>query len=236
MRRLHRRSIPADIATLRSRRKCRFAGLSGSTRPRCSRRRTCRRRINVFSVDLEADSRARRATASGFATPPCSAFFPDTISIKIVEREPVGLARIRGEIYQFDADAELLDHDPRHRREFPILDGLRPKDSAGNLKKVDLYLRIWRICTARTNSPKFISTMSMKYPSCRLSEPMLVNLGTDDFRGRWVHYLQLRTQIQEQYPEAVQVDLRFKNQVILKMKQTLLTNEKVIWDAEKKSL
>ena len=28
---------------------------------------------------------------------------PDKIIIKVVEREPIGLARIRGEIYQFDA-------------------------------------------------------------------------------------------------------------------------------------
>ena len=46
------------------------------------------------------------------------------IIIKVVEREPVGLARIRGEIFQFDVEAELLDPDPRAAINFPILDGL----------------------------------------------------------------------------------------------------------------
>src|SRR4051794_7146694 len=49
---------------------------------------------------------------------------PDQIIIKVVEREPVGLGRIRGEIYQFDADGVILDPDPTIGTSFPILDGL----------------------------------------------------------------------------------------------------------------
>ena len=66
-------------------------------------------------------------------------------------------------------------------------------------------------------------------------DPLMVSLGTADYRLRWIRYLQLRPQIQQQYPQAVRVDLRFKNQVIVRMKDDE-TGEKFTWDAEKKSL
>jgi hypothetical protein len=49
-----------------------------------------------------------------------------------------------------------------------------------------------------------------------------------------VRYLQLKPQIQQQYPAAVRVDLRFKNQVIVKMKDD--AGEKVVWGAKKNTL
>ena len=56
-----------------------------------------------------------------------------------------------------------------------------------------------------------------------------------EFRARWVKYLQLKPQIQRQYPQAVRVDLRFKNQVIIKMKDDD-TSEKVVWGEKKNTL
>jgi hypothetical protein len=69
------------------------------------------------------------------------------------------------------------------------------------------------------------------------SEPILVTLGTEKFRERWGQYLQLRTKIQTEYPDTVQVDFRFRNQAILRAKADAPDDEqKVVWDAEKKSL
>ena len=66
-------------------------------------------------------------------------------------------------------------------------------------------------------------------------DPLMVSLGTADYRNRWIRYIQLRPQIQQQYPEAVRVDLRFKNQVIVRMRDDE-TGEKLTWDVHKKSL
>ena len=64
---------------------------------------------------------------------------------------------------------------------------------------------------------------------------MIITLGVSEFRSRWTKYLQLKTQIQQQYPQAVHVDLRFKNQVIIRMKEDD-SGESILWDAEKKTL
>ena len=77
---------------------------------RCSAQAGLRGSGNIFSVDLDAiRERVEGLKWVRFAT--VQRVLPDTIAIKIVERKPVGLARIRGEIFQFDAEAELLDPD-----------------------------------------------------------------------------------------------------------------------------
>jgi cell division septal protein FtsQ len=159
---------------------------------------------------------------------------PDQIIIKVVEREPVGLARIRGEVYQFDNDAKVLDPDPVTGSNFPILDGLRFNDPEGNRVKVDAYLKVLEDLGETTLSEVHVNDSS-EVAVVSASDPVVVNLGTADFRSRWIKYLQLKPQIQEQYPLAVRVDLRFKNQVIVKMKDDE-TGENIVWGAEKKTL
>ena len=67
------------------------------------------------------------------------------------------------------------------------------------------------------------------------SDPISINLGTSDFRNSWVKYLQLKPQIQQRYPEALRVDLRFKNQIIIKMNDEE-AGEKIVWGAKKDTL
>jgi hypothetical protein len=67
------------------------------------------------------------------------------------------------------------------------------------------------------------------------NDSLTVSLGTADFTNRWTKYVQLRTQIHQQYPSAVLVDLRFRNQVIVRMTNED-NGEQVIWDAEKETL
>jgi len=67
------------------------------------------------------------------------------------------------------------------------------------------------------------------------NDPFLVNLGTTDFRNRWIKYLQLKPQIEQHYPQAVRVDLRFKNQVIVRMQEDD-AGENIVWDAKRNTL
>jgi hypothetical protein len=67
------------------------------------------------------------------------------------------------------------------------------------------------------------------------SDPLMINLGASDFRNRWIRYLQLKPQIQRQYPQAVRVDLRFKNQVIIRMRDDE-TSGMIVWGGERRTL
>jgi hypothetical protein len=61
-----------------------------------------------------------------------------------------------------------------------------------------------------------------------------VNLGVDDFKNRWGRYLKLKELINTNYKNAVHVDLRFRDKVIVTMQNE--DGGKVIWDGKKKSL
>jgi cell division protein FtsQ len=187
---------------------------------------------NVFRVDLE-EIRKRVEELDWVRYASVQRVLPDQIIIKVVEREPVGLTRIKGEIYQFDTDAKILDPDPAGGSSFPILDGLRAGDRAGNLKKVEKYRGVLQELGESALSEIHIND-SGDVTVVSASDPVSINLGVSDFHNRWVRYLQLKPQIQQQYPAAVRVDLRFKDQVIVKMKDDV--GEKVVWGAKKNTL
>jgi cell division protein FtsQ len=186
---------------------------------------------NVFDINLH-EIRERVEQIQWVRHALVERVLPDQIIIKVVEREPIGLGRIRGEIYQFDADAMVLDPDPTSGS-FPILDGLGG-DNARNVKKVEIYRKVLEDLGQTSLSEIRISDND-EVSVVEAGDPLMVSLGTADYRNRWIRYIQLRPQIQQQYPQAVRVDLRFKNQVIVRMRDDE-TGEKLTWDVEKKSL
>ena len=186
---------------------------------------------NVFRVDL-SEIRARVEELEWVRHAQVQRVLPDQIIIKIVEREPIGLTRIRGEIYQFDADAKILDPDPAGGSSFPILDGLKPGDRKTNQNKVDVYRSVLEELGDTSLSEIHINETG-EVTVVSASDPLLINLGVGEFRNRWIKYLQLKTQIQEQYPQAVRVDLRFKGQVVIKIRDDD-ASERIVW-AEKKN-
>jgi cell division septal protein FtsQ len=188
---------------------------------------------NVFRVNLE-EIRKRVEELQWVRHATVKRVLPDQIIIKVIEREPVGLARINGGIYQFDSDGKILDPDPIRDSSFPILDGLRADGDKDNLPKVLTYKKILEELGPNALSEIHINA-SGEVTVVSSSDPFLVNLGTTDFRNRWIKFLQLKPQIEQQYPMAVRVDLRFKNQVIVGMQEHDV-GENIAWDAKRKTL
>jgi cell division protein FtsQ len=189
---------------------------------------------NVFLVDMEKiRQRVERLRWVRYAM--VQRVLPDQIIIKVIEREPIGLARIRGEVFHFDVDAAILDVDPVSMASFPILDGLRRNDPEGNLAKVEIYQRVVDEI-GQTELSEISIGNNREVTVVSASDPMLVSLGSANFRARWTTYLQLKTQIHQRYPQAVRVDLRFKNQVIVRMKDDDTSGEQLVWEGVKKAL
>ena len=188
---------------------------------------------NVFIVNL-ADIRKRVEELQWVRHAIVQRVLPDQIMIKVIERDPIGLARIRGEIYQFDIDGRILEPDPIRGSSFPILDGLQMDSDKDNLPKVLTYKKILEDLGPNSLSQVHINA-SGEVTVVSSSDPFLVNLGTTDFRNRWVKYLQLKPQIEQRYPLAVRVDLRFKNQVIVRMQEDD-AGENIVWDAKRNTL
>jgi len=189
---------------------------------------------NIFAADLNG-VRERVEELQWVRYAVVQRVMPDEIVIKVIEREPIGLARIRGEIYQFDNEGVVLDAPPGTTESFPVLDGLRFEDPPETVsKKVDVYRRVVEELGQTELSEVHVNEAG-EAAVVSTSDPLMVNLGAGEFKTRWLVYLQLKTQIQQQYPDAVLVDLRFRNQVVVRMRNDEV-GEKVIWDAEKRLL
>jgi hypothetical protein len=102
-----------------------------------------------------------------------------------------------------------------------------------NRKKVDLYLQIMTDLHGKDDLSEIQIDDALEVSVISQHEPLLVTLGADHFRDRWGQYLQLRQKILTEFPDTVQVDLRFRNQAILR---SAPDEQKVVWDTEKKSL
>jgi cell division septal protein FtsQ len=188
---------------------------------------------NVFCVDLD-EMRSRVEELEWVRYAAVQRVLPDEIIIKIVERDPIGLTRIRGETYLFDIDGKILDPDSASGSSFPVLDALRLNDKAGNRHKVQTYRKVMDEVGETSLSEIHINDAG-EVTIVSASDPVAINLGITDFHNRWIKYLQLKPQIQQRYPQALRVDLRFKNQVIIKMKDDE-AGEKIVWGKKKDTL
>jgi cell division protein FtsQ len=189
---------------------------------------------NIFSLDMD-DMRHRIEHLGWVRHALVHRILPDQILIKVFEREPVGVGRINGEVFQFDIDAVVLEPDPRSDLRLPVLDGLRANNREGNLRKVQLYLRVIEDLKGQTELSEIRINDADEVSVVSVSEPQLVDLGAVEVKSRWFRYLEAKPQIKERYPDVVRVDLRFRDQIIVKMSSEDI-EEKVIWGAGKSSL
>jgi cell division septal protein FtsQ len=188
---------------------------------------------NIFAVDME-DIRAKVEEIQWVRYVTVSRILPDQIQIRVVEREPIGYARIGGHFYEFDAESAILEPDSATDLKMPILDGLREGDAEHNLPKIAMYNKV----LAELGPGRFsevIVNHSNEVSVVTNDDPLIVNLGIEEFKERWSHYLALKDKITNEYKDAVRVDLRFRNKVIVSM-QNEEVDGKVIWDGKKKSL
>ena len=109
---------------------------------------------------------------------------PDTISIKIVEREPVGLAQNPWRDLSVRCDRPSCSIRIAERGvNFPILDGLEVDDTEANQKKIDLYLRIMEDLHGQNELSEIHINDAGEVSVVSLSDPLLVNLGAERIQG-----------------------------------------------------
>jgi cell division septal protein FtsQ len=187
---------------------------------------------NIFEVDME-DVRTRVEQIEWVHHVTVQRVLPDEILIRVAERDPKGLARIHGRVVEFDDDAAILEPDSAPLPPFPMLLELDETNTEANLKKIAMYqkavaeLGTEDIAQILVNSNNEVSIV-------RIGDPLIVHLGLADFKVRWDRYLKLKEMINTNYKDAVHVDLRFRNKVIVTMQNE--DGGKVIWDGKKKSL
>ena len=167
---------------------------------------------------------------------------PSTVEVAVVEREPIGIARIRDELFLIDDHGVAIDrHGPQSRDfDLPLVDGLaagpalprppRPRGAAmtglpgrpGGPEidddKARLAARVILAVRPHQEISRRLSQIDVSDPrnaAVILSDDPGVELylGDDRFLARLLSYLDLASALRARVPEIDYVDLRFDDRI-----------------------
>jgi cell division protein FtsQ len=148
---------------------------------------------------------------------------PSTIEITIVERRPVGIARIDGELFLVDEGGAIIDeYGPQYADfDLPVIDGLSAVTTGSgaitNGRRAQLAARLLGAVRARPELARRISQVDVSDPRDAVvvldQDTVLVRLGDDRFVERLQVYLELAPSLRERAPDMEYVDLRFGEHV-----------------------
>lgn len=177
---------------------------------------------NILFVDL-ADCRRRLLGSAWVADATVRRVLPSTIEVGIVERHPMGVGRLGGELFLVDdRGAVIEEYGPKYSElDLPIIDGLMGSAADGQALVDDarsaLAGRLLTAVRARPDLARRISQIDVS--DSRNAEVILENdaavvrLGDSQFVERLQSYLDLAPTLHEKVPVIDYVDLRFGERV-----------------------
>ncbi len=154
---------------------------------------------------------------------------PDQLRISVVERKPVAFVRQGQQIGLVDAEGTLLSMPAatmtRHHYSFPVVAGIDANDApASRRARMAVYTRLVNdLDSTGQHLSEQISEIDLTDPEdARVVMPeqgadILAHFGDDQFLARYQRYKAHIGEWRQQYPKLMAVDLRYDQQVVLKM-------------------
>jgi cell division protein FtsQ len=179
---------------------------------------------NIVRADLER-ARARLMRSPWIREATLRRQLPSTIEIAVVEREPIGLARLDERLYLVAADGTLLaEFGPGHEEyDLPIIDGLQVR-SAGRLVVDDvraaLAADVVRHLRQTDDLGRLVSQIDVSDDEDAVvllaDDPARLHLGHERFAERLRAYQELAPALRERVAAIDYVDLRFDERVFVR--------------------
>ena len=151
---------------------------------------------------------------------------PSTVEVVISERQPVGIGRINSDMYLVDDRGIIIDqYGPQYTElDLPIVDGLSasPNDSPTMTDEVraELAARVIASVKAKPAVARRLSQIDVSdahNAKVILSgDPVVLQLGEDQFLARLESYLQLAAALRERVEAIDYVDLRFDDRIYVR--------------------
>jgi cell division septal protein FtsQ len=168
-------------------------------------------------VDLEA-YRLRIVESPWVRRATIRRVLPATLDVRIVEREPLVVARLGGQLYLVDADGIIIDgFGPRYREfDLPIVDGLRAPGADGpaiDAARLSLVRRLWDDLGGRAELRQRVSQIDVSDPRNAVvllaGEPARLHVGDTDFLARLGRYEEAASHAASEFGPIDYYDLRF---------------------------
>jgi cell division protein FtsQ len=182
------------------------------------------RGTNILTADLAA-CRARLLETPWVADVALRRVLPATVEVFVTERQPMGLLRLRNDLYLVDREGIVIDQfGPRYAEfDLPIIDGLVRAPGPEPIvdpARARLAHRVVEALGVRRDLARRVSQIDVRDPSNAVvlldNDPALLHLGDTQFLERLQAYLDLAPTLRNRVPEIDYVDLRFGERVYVR--------------------
>jgi cell division protein FtsQ len=180
---------------------------------------------SMVTLNLE-EWRKRLRSSPWVADAAMRRVLPGTIAVAIAERQPMGIARLRDDLYLVDQRGTVVDQfGPNYAElDLPIIDGLTsaPRDGGTLIdeERAALAARLLGTLQGRPDLARRVSQVDVSDARDAVvilkDDTALVRLGEEDFVERLESYLELAPTLRERVAEIDYVDLRFDERVYVK--------------------
>lgn len=151
---------------------------------------------------------------------------PSTVEVFVSERRPIGLCRLRNELYLIDAEGTLIaQYGPQYAEfDLPIIDGLLRPPSSGqptvDERRADLAARAIDALAQRHDLAQRVSQIDVSDAHdvviLMQNDSALVHLGEERFLERLRAYVDLAPALRDRVPAMDYVDMRFEQRVYVR--------------------
>lgn len=151
---------------------------------------------------------------------------PGTVEVFVSERRPIGLCRLRGELYLLDRDGTIIDEYGPQYAEFdlPIIDGVLRRQPRGepliDERRTELAARLLDEVSASRALAPLVSQVDVSdvHDAVVLldGDGARLHVGTEKFAERLRGYLEMADALRERVSEMDYVDLRFDGRIFVR--------------------
>ena len=149
---------------------------------------------------------------------------PSTVEVMVWERAPIGIGRIKGDLYLVDEHGVVIDdYGPNYADlDLPIIDGLSASagDGAPDEARAELAGRLIASLTPQPSVARRLSQVDvsdLRNASVILSgDSAVIHIGDDRFLQRLQSYVDLSDALRSRVPEIDYVDLRFEDRIYVR--------------------
>lgn len=183
------------------------------------------RGTSILTADLAA-YRQRLLESPWVADVALRRVVPSTIEVFVSERTPIGLCRIKNQLYLVDRAGVVIDeYGPQYATfDLPIIDGLVRAQSSGqpalDERRADLAARVLDGIAQRADLFRRVSQVDVSdlHDAVVLidGDGALLHLGEDRFLQRLQSYLDVASALRERVPDIDYVDLRFDDRLYVR--------------------
>jgi cell division septal protein FtsQ len=179
---------------------------------------------NILHVDLE-QFRVKLLESPWVQSAELWRVLPSTVHVRIVERTPLAVARLRGQLYLVDAEGVIIDsYGPRYRDfDLPVVDGLMTDAPGGPVidpERIRLVERVFHDVSVRADLFRRMSQLDVSNPRNAVvlldREPAELRLGDRDFLQRLERWEETAPRLREQRQVVEYFDLRFGDRIWVK--------------------